>query len=80
MQIPSTEPTFVDIEILAETDVKQEDVSVDDPLETPVKKEESECCDVESKIEIKEDLIFKTESADLSEFTQKTNEDPYTQL
>ena len=37
-------------------------------LEPPVKEEGSDYCDLESKIEIEEDMIFKTESTDLSEF------------
>ena len=55
-----------------EIEVKKEDVTEDDP----VKQKESEFCVVESKIEIEEDMIFKTESEDLSEFIQETNEHP----
>jgi len=73
-QIKDTESVFVDIgQILhlAETEVKEENVTEDeniDPLEPPVKMEESDSCDLEFKIEIEEDMIFKTEPVDLSEF------------
>ena len=39
-------------------------------------KENTEYCDIESKIEIDEDMVFKTESSDLSEFLQETSKDP----
>ena len=58
-----------------ESEVKQKDVTEEvyvEPLETSVIKED---CDLESKIDIDEDKMFKTESADLSEFVQETNED-----
>ena len=73
-----------------ETVVKKEEITGEDPLLiTPeiakiedqninVKHEledEGMVCDLDSKIEIKEDMIFKTESADLSEFIQETNND-----
>ena len=41
-------------------------------------KENIEVWDNESKIEIEEDMMFKTESSDLSEFLQETNKDPST--
>ena len=58
-----------------ESEVKQEDFTEEkyiEPIETPVKKGD---CDLESQIEIEEDMMFKTESADLSEFVQVTNND-----
>ena len=66
-QLQDTE-SVVDIVNSAETGVKKEDDAEDDPFETRVIKEESECYDLESKIEIVEDMIFKTESSDISEF------------
>ena len=60
----------------AETEVKEENVTEDEYNETPVNKEYSEYCDLESTIELVEDTVFKTESADLSEFLQETNKDP----
>ena len=54
------------LETPAETEVKKEEVTEDDnidPLETPVKMEESDSCDIKSKIEIV-DIIFKTDFAD----------------
>ena len=62
----------------AETEVKKENVTEDEYNETPVNKENSEVCDLESKIELVEDMVFKTESSDLSEFLQETNKDPST--
>ena len=41
-------------------------------------KENSEYSDLESKIKIDEDMVFKTESSDLSEFLQETFQDPAT--
>ena len=79
-QIKVTESTFV-VLMPAEIDVKDEDVTEHeyiDSLKTPVKKEKSESCDVECKIEIEEDITIKTESSDLFEFIQETNEDPST--
>ena len=73
--LQDTENTFVDLANSAEPEVKKEDITEYDPLKTPEKKENSESNDLESKIEIEEDMIFKTESADLSEFIQETNED-----
>ena len=61
---------------LAETEVKNKDFAEDEykePSETLVKMEESEGFDLESKIEVEEDILFKTESADLSEFIEETN-------
>ena len=60
----------------AETEVKKEIATEDEYNVTPVNKENSEVCDLESKIEIEEDMVFKTESTDLSEFLQETNKDP----
>ena len=60
----------------AETEVKKENVTEDEYNETPVNKENSEYCDLESKIETKEDMVFKTESSDLYEFFQETFKDP----
>ena len=57
----------------AETEVKKENVTEDEHNETPVNKENSEVCDLESKIEIEEDMVFKTESSDLTEFIQEIN-------
>ena len=81
-EIKNTESVFVDIAPavvhLPETGLKKEDISEDgliDPLETPLNEEGSVYCDLESKIEIEEDMIFKKESADLSEFIQETNGD-----
>ena len=68
LQMSDTETASADLVNSAETEIKKEDVAADDPLETPVIKEESECYDLESKIEIVEDIIFKTESSDISEF------------
>ena len=57
----------------AETGIKKENVV--EYNETPVNMENSEVCDLESKIEIVEDMLFKTESSDLSEFLQTTCKD-----
>ena len=38
-------------------------------------KDEGMVCDLESKIEIEEDITLKAESSDLSEFIQETNND-----
>ena len=57
------------------SEAKQEEVTEEEyiePIETPMKKGD---CDLESKIEIEEDMMFKTESADLSEFVHDTNND-----
>ena len=62
----------------AETEVKKENVTEDEYNETPVNKENSEFCDLESKIELEEDMVFKTESSDLSEFLQETFKYPST--
>ena len=56
--------------------VKKENVTEDEYNETPVNKENSQYCDLESKIEIEDDMVFKTESSDLSEYLQETNKDP----
>ena len=69
-QVKDTESTFV-VLMPAETEVKDEYVAEDDyndPLETPEKKTTREMSDVESKIEIEEDITIKKESSDLSEF------------
>ena len=59
----------------AEIEVKKENFN--EYNETPVNMENSEYCDLESKIEIVEDMVFKTESSDLSEFLQETNKVPF---
>ena len=74
-----------------ETVLKKQEITIQDPLliAPAIEKKENETitvqheledeagmvCDLESKIEIEEDSIFKTESADLSEFIQETNND-----
>ena len=63
---------------LAETEVKQENVTTDDPLEISVKKEKSDCWDLESKMEIVKDIFLKAESTDLSEFIQEINDESST--
>ena len=76
-----TESVFVDnvpTLPLAETEVKQENVTTDDPLEISVKKEESDCWDLESKMEIVKDIFFKAESADSSVFIQEMNDESST--
>ena len=75
------ESVFVDVAPalhLAETEVKQENVTSDDPLEISFKKEGSDCCDLESKIEIEENMFFKAESSDSSEFIQEINDESST--
>ena len=75
-QVKDTESSFV-VMMPAEIEVKDEYVAEDDyidPLESPAKKTKREMSDVESKIEIEEDITIKKESADLSEFIQETNE------
>ena len=47
-------------------------------METHAINKESECCDLESKIEIGEDLIHKAESAHYSEINQEINPDSST--
>ena len=80
LQMYDTESVFVDIVPtlqLAETEVKEKDITEDElinPFETQVKKEESDYCDLKSKIEIEEDMILQTESSGLSEFVQEINE------
>ena len=85
LQMDDTESVFVDIAPgpvvvhLPETELKKEDITEDgliDPLEPPVKEEESDHCDLESKIQIEEDNIFKTES----EFVQEINENSCIEL
>ena len=58
-----------------ESEVKLDDgteVKYIEPIETPVTKED---CVLEPKIDIDEDMMSKTESADLPEFIQETNDD-----
>ena len=56
-------------EFVSQTGTK-EIQSADMNIIPPVKEEGRDHCDLESKIEIEEDMIFKTESADLSELVQ----------
>ena len=77
-QMEDTESVFVDMVptlLLAETEVKQENGTTDDPLEISVKKEGSDCWNLESKIEIEADMILKTESSDLTELIQEINKE-----
>ena len=69
----SVEPELV-IKMQTNTEgIPGEDMN-SEPLKPPLKKEESDF-NLKSEIEIEEDMIFKTESADLSEFIQETNND-----
>ena len=57
--------------------MKKEKIEEDEQI--TVKEElEDEDCDLESKIEVVDDMlaVFKTESADPAEFLEDTNEDP----
>ena len=69
----SVEPELV-IKMQTNTEgIPGEDMN-SEPLKPPLKEEESDF-NLKSEIEIEEDMIFKTESADLSEFIQETNND-----
>ena len=57
----------------------ENDITVNDPGIVYVSasvKQEADMCDLESKIEIEEDLVLKTESSDLSEFIHAGNKAP----
>ena len=60
--------------------VKKKKIEEDEQI--TVKEElEDEDCDLESKIEVVDDMlaVYKTESADLTEFLEDNNEDPATE-